>query len=204
MARVSLTKQYDYESQIIDVQGNTVLSSSELKIGFANVLPHAIIVTKSVYPEGHESEDDMFEDVKYMKLKYGVIDRKGKILQKPEYDKIEVLDGDMLALLKDGKWWLYNSQKNKLGEQGYDKIRTDLFRYSLQIQFNKKWGVSDNEGNIIIKPRYDSVGTAWADCITVGTGGKFTYADAKGKEIAPLKYQMTFAMENGVGFFCYE
>lgn len=200
LSRVTVKERNTYKTSIVDIAGKPVFSI-EPEFGYAHILPNAIVITKAIYPPGYKMTNDYFEDYKNMKLKYGVSDKSGTILKEAQYDAVELLDGDIIALQKEGKWLVYNSRKNIVLGQGYEQVRTSWINKFIEVKVNSKWGCIDTNGKIRFAPKYDSVGLSTPDYTIVGNAGKFSVTDATGKEMFPLKYQMTFDMENGVGFF---
>lgn len=198
-ARVTVKTGNDYTTSIVDVNGKPVFNKPDF--GYAHLLPNALVITKSSYPPGYKTGVNIMEDYKYMTIKYGVTDRNAVVLKEANYEAVELLDGDIIALKKDGKWLIYNSRTNAILGQGFDAVRVGWVNKFIEVNANKKWGCIDATGKLRFAPKYDSVGLSSTDYTVVGNEGKFAYTDASGKELFPLKYQMTFGMENGVGFF---
>lgn len=91
---------------------------------------------------------------------YGVIDRDGRIVIKPEYDRVsqhDSEDGCLWILDKKDKWGLANTEK-VLVRPKYSFLELshdEVFR----VEVKNKWGFINREGVEVLKPVYDSLST---------------------------------------------
>ena len=90
--------------------------------------------------------------------------QKDKIIDnlKAIYNNIKVLDWINMALInKDGKWEVFDLKKQKLIDNfKYDEIdylTTIQGTHLFKIKDNTKYGISDNDGNVLLSPLYDNI-----------------------------------------------
>ena len=90
--------------------------------------------------------------------------QKDKIIDslKASYNNIKVLDWINIALInKDGKWEAFDLKKKKLTNNfKYDEIdylTTIQGTHLFKIKNNGKYGISDNEGNVLLTSLYDNI-----------------------------------------------
>lgn len=99
--------------------------------------------------------------------KYGVIDNNGDTIFDYKYDSIDNFNEGYAIAKRDGGYYVLDISGNE------NKIDTDIDYWE---EFNegraiftkgKKKGVIDNEGNVIVKPKYREL-TRYSDGITIG------------------------------------
>lgn len=91
--------------------------------------------------------------------KYGLVDKSGNLICKPNWDSIDLLEDDKAIIKKDFKYGLINSKGEVLLDTEWDniyltlRIKTDI----LIIEKNNQWGLADINGNIIHQPKWDFI-----------------------------------------------
>lgn len=69
-----------------------------------------------------------------------------------------------------------------------------------KIYVNGKYGFEDSLGNIVIEPKYDSVGCFNEGAVYVCIDGKYGYIDKTGKIIVEPKYEFTLYFNQGLAW----
>jgi len=127
----------------------------------------------------------------------GLNDAAGNTLLEKEWQDIIVLPNSY-ALKADGKWRFYSHEKTVLAEDSWDTV--ELFKNDsgkitndmLKVSIEGKYGTTDQLGNILISPRWDSLdlyGTnAQWPLIRVSSEGKYGYIDNEGDVVIRLNY----------------
>lgn len=93
--------------------------------------------------------------------RYGYLDNQGKLYLDTEYNSIERIDNDnykefYLIASRNGKYGVYKNKK-KIIEEEYQSIEYNDSNKLLLIEKNKKYGVADLNGKIIIEPENTSI-----------------------------------------------
>ena len=93
--------------------------------------------------------------------RYGYINFQGKKYLSNEFNSIERIDIDdykevYLIASKNGRYGVYKNRKNIIEEE-YQSIEYNVANKLLLIEKNKKYGVTDLEGKIIIEPENTSI-----------------------------------------------
>lgn len=129
-------------------------------------------------------------------IKYGLFDLNEQFL-KCEYDLIETYiwnDLVWLSLEKDGKKGFYNPESGFLYEPKSD-FHFHFFQKNgnAYYEFNGKWGVININGNVILPPIYDSIGSVTnledsKGYIRAGINGKQGFLNTKGEWLIEPKF----------------
>jgi predicted DNA-binding WGR domain protein len=133
--------------------------------------------------------------------KWGFIDRTGKVVVKPKYDKTERYCEGMVAVNSGGEWKEYGGEE-----------------FSSKVFIGGKWGFIDDKGDTILDFSYNRVGDfsegmarvkeggeyvfqnveySWQDPYTF-TGGKWGFIDRNGKISIKPKYEDARSFSNGL------
>lgn len=145
----------------------------------------------------------MFKTVKNTKngfKKYGMMDSQGKEVLKAIYDGIENYEGngiDLAVISNNEKQGLIN-EKGKIVlpiKYHFIYIAQDGVKIGLGENYEKrKYGFTDKQGKIILKPEYEAIGSFDNNMAYVRKNGKEGYINTKGKIVIPMIYDY-------VGFF---
>lgn len=107
--------------------------------------------------------------------KYGFIDNSGKEVIKPIYDDAQDFSEDLAWVTKDGDSFYIDKSGNKLIDLGsYPDVMGGLFRNGVSIvsygvgSLNKKEGVINKTGEVVVKPQYFSI-LDYVDDVTIAT-----------------------------------
>jgi hypothetical protein len=145
--------------------------------------------------------------------KYGFINRTGAVVIKPKYDWAgDFVDGHALVQL-DGKLRLIDAKGNlrftlPAGTKSAYGAREGMVWHCSEKE--NLWGLLDDNGRTILKPKYDDV-RQFSDgmaAVNLGAkfrfpgrmiGGKWGFVDKKGNLIVPIKYEYVGDYSEGLG-----
>ena len=132
------------------------------------------------------------------KYKYGFINRKGKIIVKPQFDDADMYCGNgYIIKIKQGDKWGFVDHKGKtIIEPKYEDAKE--FSYGLaKVMINGKWGYINDKGNIVIEPKYDEVSSFCRDNLAYANAGdKEWLIDNTGKIVVDLQFASNTFKEN--------
>jgi hypothetical protein len=83
----------------------------------------------------------------------GLLDKLGKTILKPEFDKIELLLYGLIRVSKNANQGIYSSTGKEILPIRYDGIEI-LNQSLLKIKKNRRWGIATHNGLTAIEPRY--------------------------------------------------
>ena len=115
--------------------------------------------------------------------KFGIIDTTGQFVLKPTHDFIKSL-GRYYGILKKDKWTLINSSFETISDNDFESINM-LRNKSLLIENDGRYGVMDQELNVIIECLYASISEIDDFLIISGEEGDALF-DYSGSEIIPF------------------
>lgn len=133
---------------------NLALVKIDNKYGFIDTT--ATLVIDNTFDNGYDFQSKGVAVIS-RNGKWGIINKKGKYILEPTYDKIEPFHED-IAYYKKGE--LYGIL-NHNGEIVHDAIFKDKFyvtdNYERVCNINDKWGLIDEKGRIVIELKYDKI-----------------------------------------------
>ena len=115
--------------------------------------------------------------------KFGIIDTTGQFVLKPTHDFIKSL-GRYYGIQKKDKWTLINSSFETISDNDFESINM-LRNKSLLIENDGRYGVMDQELNVIIECLYASISEIDDFLIISGEEGDALF-DYSGSEIIPF------------------
>ena len=115
--------------------------------------------------------------------KFGIIDTSGQFILKPTHDFIKSL-GRYYGILKKEKWTLLNSSFKKISDNDFESINS-LSNQLLLFENNGRYGVMDQELNVIVEGMYTSISEIDDFLMISGEGGN-ALCDFTGTEIIPF------------------
>jgi hypothetical protein len=119
--------------------------------------------------------------------KFGIIDKTGKIILKPTYEEMTLIENGYCRFKENEKWGLMNEKGIKiLKPQFDDRFSICYFGYKdglISAVKNNKYGFYDYKGNLVIQHKYDYAqqfcnGMAW-----VKVGEKYSFIDNQGNYV---------------------
>ena len=123
--------------------------------------------------------------------KYGIVDYSNTKILEAKYDKIEKIYGnDMYVVVENGKQKLVKKDATEVLTTGFDEIKQILATTESGIIYvkNNKYGLMDLEGNIKIKPEYDSLEETKTGILIAKQNNKYGIIDIENNEKIEFKY----------------
>ena len=155
-------------------------------------------------------------------FEYGCMNEKGEIIVPVKhkgdmYDKSIKVGHPNLIFARDGLWSVYNIEGNFLCEPKYTGIydgynswthNYDLYDMQVLVEKDKKYGLMDKYGNIIIECIYDRLESIINGFAVVSLDGKHGIINAQGTIVLPIEYpEIKFSdniisVKNSAGIWC--
>lgn len=111
----------------------------------------------------------------------------------PKYTSAEIVNGRLVAK-KNGKFGMINAEGKTVVDFKYDDIWDAYSRFKsgpyLSVQKEKKYGVIDTAGNVIIPPNYKKRLWVRGDYFVFQQNDKYGLLNAKNEQILPSEYKM--------------
>ena len=97
--------------------------------------------------------------------KFGLVNKEGFEICKPQYDDVHLFNHGYAAVKKNNKWTFVNKQGNKLTSFRYDWVGNFEQGYAPVMQ-GGKWGILNEQGHEVVAPKYkkikvDKKGAIW-------------------------------------------
>jgi hypothetical protein len=144
--------------------------------------------------------------------KYGFINRLGTVVLKPQYDfAADFVDG-LARVWSDGTWGVIDvTGKRRCTLPPETERVKDAWERMIWFLSSKekKWGLADDQGRVILSPTYDDVerfseglaavnlGAQWQRP-GIQMGGKWGYVNKEGELVVPLKYEYVHPFSDGL------
>jgi len=153
---------------------------------------------KIVIPPKFDYMGDIHRGVAAVKKgsKWALIYNTGKELARAEFDEIKRIYNGSIAVKKNNKWAIMNAKGEVLTPFEYDEIKIreneensvrDFGRKELindpgylLISKDKKWGVADIDGKIVIKTEFDDIYPFTNNTALIAKNKKWALIDSKG------------------------
>jgi hypothetical protein len=142
-------------------------------------------------------------------LKYGYVDKNGKLSIPQDYYLAYPFNGEVAAVMPSGK----NTFRliNKKGEEIYSQDIFFVARWSEGFMtFNVdgakdqrgnivggSWGMVKEDGKVVVEPQYDFAYFMSEGMLVVQKGGKWGYVNAEGKLAIPCEYDYAGDFKGG-------
>ncbi|MBL0882559.1 MAG: WG repeat-containing protein [Chitinophagaceae bacterium] len=146
--------------------------------------------------------DSLTESEYYLSLsarveKRGLINRYGKIIIPPAYDRIYTTSCSKYLVLNKDKYGVLDINGKELLPTKYDKIIFGGDTSVCLVKENSKWGVFSANGKELLKKRYDSIGNFNENLAVIVSNNKYGYIDKTGKEVVPprFEYALSFGLD---------
>lgn len=166
------------KSIFINKQGKTVLTSKHYVMPFSE----GLAVVRMENERG--------------KIKYGFMNKKGKIVIKPKYDYVESFQNGLALVYKgpdysNDKCGLINKKGKEILPVKYEEIKFlfgDLLAVKVGDKQGEKWGIATKKGKEIVKPIYDYIDSVdkKLGLILARKDNKTVCLNKKGKEVFHL------------------
>ncbi len=111
--------------------------------------------------------------------RFGVINKNGKLLVKPLYEKIQVVNVNAIAqLVTDHRYVLLDSGGNSLSIRSYESIEPFNGKF-FPVRNRGFWGALNAAGKEIIACTHDSIGQVFDDLVVVKFKGRYGVINLK-------------------------
>ena len=152
----------------------------------------------TIIPTIYDEIEDIYNDFVIVKQSgcFGVININGEEAIPCEYEKIDKYhhdishleispQSDVFSVLKNNKWKYVLATNKNCNVVLYDWISELLTPSNFIVKQNKKYGLINNHGEIIVPVEYNRIEGIWGYYI-LDTGKKKGLCDAEGKELIPV------------------
>jgi hypothetical protein len=134
--------------------------------------------------------------------KLGLLNSKGKIILKTEYDEISHLQGDSIYIFKkDNKWGIITKSgivKVGLGANNKFQELHSLKDNYLGVKINNKYGFVDINGNLRISNQYDAIGHYQENLAPIKLRGNWGYIDKIERIIIQPAFDHAYSFSDGL------
>ena len=139
-----------------------------------------------------------FKDGKAVVLENGrwsLIDASGEVIKKLNFDKVIFDNGgfysnsDVIVASKGNKYSLYDEDFKKIIEEDYDEIDKPTSDRLYAVKKDNFWGFINDEGDMIIKPRYEGAKSFSNGIAAVKKDGKWGFINKKNQLIVKNEYE---------------
>lgn len=129
----------------------------------------------------------------YETFQYGYMNKKGRFVIPPRFEKAERFSPCGLAAVKlDGKWGYISTNGEFAFEPQYDYGRSFAANGLAAMQSGKKWGYMNQEGKFVIEPQFDFAGDFRGNVASVQLGEYYGLIDEKGNWLYEPVYESAF------------
>ncbi len=93
------------------------------------------------------------------KGRYGIINSKGKVIEKPEYEFFnKKYFFKFYFAFKENCWYIFNDSLEQISKCEYDDFKCSLhFPNYILVEKDNKWGVIDGTNKVVIDSKYDKL-----------------------------------------------
>ena len=137
---------------------------------------------------------DMFPKVTY---KYGCIDKTGRIVVEPQFDKVYGLSENFAIIKLDDKYGYIDKNGAIIVKPNFDNAG-DFHEGLAAVLLEGKWGYIDKTGKVIIEPVFDYAYNFSEGLASVKIGEKYGYINHKGELVIKCKYDWARYFKEGL------
>jgi WD40 repeat protein len=190
--------------------------SSKVEAGLRTAEEKYVVIIPFQYTEAYDFSYERAA-VKNVDGLWGFIDTYGKVIIPHQFQKVEYFikrDDNVLALVEENKQTYYIDRTGKcvsyndlvcpapeMRTSYKQVIRTEYRDQETSMtvfEENGKWGVKEQSGEIIIKPKYDNQINFSGNLARVNQNGKWGFIDNTGKTVVELKYDGALDFSDGL------
>ncbi|MGP1434993.1 MAG: WG repeat-containing protein [Catonella sp.] len=128
----------------------------------------------------------------YKDYKYGLVNKKGKIIVKPQYTYIENFDKGIAIAAKNGKEGCLNLKGEVVIPVKYDVVSSFMEDDRVIVERKGKYGLLDRKGKEHIPFLYENLDKISENLYYVKKDKKAGYVDGEGKVIIPAEFDYIF------------
>ena len=137
---------------------------------------------------------DMFPKVTY---KYGCIDKTGRIVAEPQFDKVYGFSESMAKIKLDDKYGYIDKNGTIIVKPDFDNAR-DFHEGLAAVEIEDKCGYIDKRGKFVIEPAFDSAYDFSEGLASVKIGEKYGYINQKGELVIKCKFDWAKHFKEGL------
>lgn len=142
----------------------------------------------------YENVVDIFPEVTY---KYGCIDKTGRIVAEPQFDKVYGLSENLARIKIDDKYGYIDKNGAIIVNPNFDNAEN--FHEGLAaVLIEGKWGYIDKTGKVVIEPVFDYANNFSEGLASVGIGTKWGYINQKGELVIKCKFDWARYFKEGL------
>ncbi len=185
---------------LVDLKGNIILTNKFHTIGnFENNLATTYIKTGE-----NENEEELYL--------YGCIDSYGNEILSPDYEYMGKRSEGKMVIMKNNIWQLFDTTNLQIKiilniaylgicKDGLRRFNNGGFFNSTTLETNGgSWGYMNNNGEIVISPKYEKAYGFSEGIAAVKKNGKWGFIDINGIIVVPFEYdKIEQNFEDGLG-----
>jgi hypothetical protein len=139
-----------------------------------------------------------------IRMKYGYIDRDGRLLVPPRYAEHSGDYNEGLALVvakeeRTNELWLYVDKAGRASLGPFTNYCGSFCEGLAARRVGAKVGYMDRRGKMVIKPEFDNAGDFSQGLAPAGRAGKWGYIDRRGRWIIEPEFDMVAGFAEGYG-----
>lgn len=120
--------------------------------------------------------------------KVGFMDKRGKIVITPQFEKINQSLNGLAGAKINGKWGFVDSTGRFVISPQFENVDFFYDPDIAGVQIGEKWGFVNRKGKIIIPPLFDKIGYFRNELANVSIDGKWGYINKNGDFVIEPKY----------------
>lgn len=192
---IILPFNYDYCSQ--DFLGNFIVRKNEL-CGYFSLNGKEMMPVK--YKRIQALNKDTF--LVNERGQYKIIKDNNEV-NLPQVDEVMVYkESNVLVIARNGKYGMIDYNGREIMKCKYDFFRGEMDGYSFSAILGGKWGIVDNQGNVIVDFLFDEIYGDSGNLILAKLDGKYGFIDRNCEIVIPFKYDYANNFKNGIAPVC--
>ncbi|MFA7081437.1 MAG: WG repeat-containing protein [Bacteroidales bacterium] len=136
----------------------------------------------------------MFED---LKEKFGFVDKLGKIVVNPQYEKARSFSEGYAAVCKEDKWGFIDKTGKVVIKPQFKSVN-DFHSGRAAFSDGKQYGFIDIKGSYLVNPQFIKAASYSEDLSLVMIGEQFGFIDKEGKTVINPQFDGALSFKNGL------
>jgi hypothetical protein len=160
--------------------------------------------TSPAAPEARDSEPERLTLFPIVRAhKYGYMNRMGKVVVEPQYDRAETFAEGLAWVEKDGKGGYIDPNGREVTPLQYHTYSNNQFSEGMAAvnvgdYANGKWGFINRSGALVIQPEFELTGSFSEGLAFVVRDRKRGFVDRKGDLVIPPSFEMAQGFSEGL------
>ncbi|MHC4085211.1 MAG: WG repeat-containing protein [Planctomycetota bacterium] len=142
----------------------------------------------------YENVVEVFPEVTY---KYGCIDKTGRIVAEPQFDRVYGLSENLARIELDDKYGYIDKNGTIIVKPNYS-FAEDFREGLAEVMIEGKWGYINKTGKVVIDPVFDYTNNFSEGLASVEIGNKWGYINQKGELVIKCKYDRARYFKEGL------